>query len=675
MNKIIKKILLIFTIAIIAIGMLMVMSPGTIFSQENTVCEGTVTVEKYLDGSPPTTGSFDFVVKYPDDTEITYTLISPNYQMTILLPCGDYEIREEHPLPSGIGFVRITSIGLSGAVIDGNSITFALSSGDNGTIGIMNDTYDPIANPFKCSQAPEPGSCTNEFRIPEDVVGVDAFGNGDFNDGTLYVTISNYNSGPYEGSYGFDWSSNIPICYLIVKLGNPFARGYSISGATSGSWPGGGLNEAGQTSAISHVSFCYGSVDLGEIQLTKSGLDCDDTAYFKLKKGTDYYNTDGSVVLNPGTYDGEEVTCSPDNVVTWSNLPWGTYTFEETIPAGYTFGGYTPDPPGNTIEIDADNASTTVEVNASNTKILGIIQLTKSGLDCDDTAYFKLKKGTDYYDTTGKVVLDPINYDGEPVTCSPKNVVIWSNLPWGTYTIEEDIPAGYAFGGYTPDPPGNTIEINANNAGQTVEVNATNPKVEASIQICKEVDENITATEFHFKITGSNIADKLVTVNAGKCSGLIGLPLGTYEVWETDIGYTVTIKVGGVVEVDKKTSPQSVTVVLDKDDIGKTITVDFLNDPGVGKIELTKNGLSPGAQAFFKLTDGTDYYDTNGDKITGPYDGEKVVSASNVVTWSNLPWGTYTFEETIPAGYTFGGYSETMPITIDETNQAAIVAV
>jgi len=304
--------------------------------------------------------------------------------------------------------------------------------------------------------------------------------------------------------------------------------------------------------------------------------------------------------------------------------------------------------------------------------VLGEIQLTKSGLDCDATAYFKLRSGTDYYNTSG-IIDNSAAYQGELVTCSPNNVVTWSNLPWGTYTFEETIPAGYTFGGYTPS---DTVTIDANNAGTTVEVNATNEEVKAYIKICKEVDESITATEFHFKITGSNIADIPITVDvADKCSDPIGLPLGTYIVEETDIGYTVTIKVDGV-EKKKGISPQSVEVILGEGDIGKTITVLFENDPGLGKIKLTKSGLEAGATAYFKLTDGTDYYKTDGKKVTDPtYEGEPVTSSSNEVLWSDMPWGTYTFEETIPAGYTFGGYTPGKTVIIDETNQAVIVAV
>ena len=101
----------------------------------------------------------------------------------------------------------------------------------------------------------------------------------------------------------------------------------------------------------------------GQIELTKTGLEAGATAYFKLKSGTTYYNTDGTVVTNPDTYAGEAVTLT-SNKITWNNLPWGTYSFEEIVPTGYT-GGTLP----SSVTIDSSNAGIKVTRSCENTKL------------------------------------------------------------------------------------------------------------------------------------------------------------------------------------------------------------------------------------------------------------------------------------------------------------------
>jgi len=97
---------------------------------------------------------------------------------------------------------------------------------------------------FGCPDCHEPGGSTVELKTTSQPV------NGTWSDGTLTVTIIG-DSG--ESGSGFSWSSNIPVCYLIVKAGY-FAFGYNLpAGTNCGSWPGG----LGKGTGISHVSFCY----------------------------------------------------------------------------------------------------------------------------------------------------------------------------------------------------------------------------------------------------------------------------------------------------------------------------------------------------------------------------------------------------------------------------------
>jgi len=80
------------------------------------------------------------------------------------------------------------------------------------------------------------------------------FGNGEHGDGTLSVTISNF-----DGSTAtFDWSSNIGVDQVIVK-GGDFANIYTYDPEeTSDTGLHTPFNEnSGQNYGLSHVTFCY----------------------------------------------------------------------------------------------------------------------------------------------------------------------------------------------------------------------------------------------------------------------------------------------------------------------------------------------------------------------------------------------------------------------------------
>jgi hypothetical protein len=80
------------------------------------------------------------------------------------------------------------------------------------------------------------------------------FGNGQKSDGTLTVTISNFDG----QNASFDWSSNIGVDQVIVK-GGPVANVYTYNPESKGDaglhTPNNPNND--QNYGLSHVSFCY----------------------------------------------------------------------------------------------------------------------------------------------------------------------------------------------------------------------------------------------------------------------------------------------------------------------------------------------------------------------------------------------------------------------------------
>jgi hypothetical protein len=214
----------------------------------------------------------------------------------------------------------------------------------------VSDQDATIGHPFNC-----PSGCSNELRI-------DPFTNGHHSDGTLNVTISGYGSSPY----GFTWTSNLPICYLIIKVGAADnASGFNMSGETSGTWDGGLLNQSGEEiSAISHVSFCYDTTEQGSIKINKTTTNgLTGTFNFTIAK-----NEAGFTPITPSIV----IDASGSGSATISGLLLGTYTVTEdgatgtnmaytvTVPSGGSYNNISVTN-GGTAEADFTNEGTLTE--------------------------------------------------------------------------------------------------------------------------------------------------------------------------------------------------------------------------------------------------------------------------------------------------------------------------
>jgi hypothetical protein len=80
-------------------------------------------------------------------------------------------------------------------------------------------------------------------------------GNGTFTDGTLTVTISNFQNSSSGTPGSFDWSSNIGVDAVLVKAGSDKHNLYVYNPESTGDT---GLGpQAGEGNGISHLSFCY----------------------------------------------------------------------------------------------------------------------------------------------------------------------------------------------------------------------------------------------------------------------------------------------------------------------------------------------------------------------------------------------------------------------------------
>jgi hypothetical protein len=75
---------------------------------------------------------------------------------------------------------------------------------------------------------------------------------GDYTDGTLEITISNFSN---DDPKGFDWESNIGVDAVFVKAGSDKHNLYVYDPESLGDTDLG--PQDGQGNGISHISFCY----------------------------------------------------------------------------------------------------------------------------------------------------------------------------------------------------------------------------------------------------------------------------------------------------------------------------------------------------------------------------------------------------------------------------------
>ena len=237
-----------------------------------------------------------------------------------------------------------------------------------------------IGNPFGC---PASATCTGELRVsrPE---GEGKNINGTFTSSDSVLTVVITDDSGASGS-GFSWTSNIPVCYLVVKLGqyddvdgnpgNPVARGYILpAGTLCGIWPGAGAGTNG--AGISHVSFCYNpsstttTTTAGGTTTTTAGGTTTTTG-----GGTTTTTAGGTTTTTAG---GTTTTTLPTTTTT---LPTTTTTLPTTTTTtgATTTGGGATTTGATTTGGGATTTGATIAVAALTTGTLEVQALTTTG--------------------------------------------------------------------------------------------------------------------------------------------------------------------------------------------------------------------------------------------------------------------------------------------------------
>jgi len=297
-----------------------------------------------------------------------------------------------------------------------------------------------------------------------------------------------------------------------------------------------------------------------------------------------------------------DVTTGTDGKAVFSDLPLGSYTYQEiSAPDGYVV---------DNTKYQITITTGTLNITETRTNSLAKGSLTINKVDADTG---KALAGVTYrlYDSAGNKIAD--------ATTGADGKAVFSGLPLGSYTYQEiSAPSGYVVDNtkYPITITSTTLNITATR---------TNALGKASVEISKvDADSNTPLQGAGFRLydaSGSQVSEGYTDAN-GKLT-FTGLKLGSYtcKEFQAPTGY----------ELDDTAFP----VVLNQN--GQVLKVTRENKLITGSIEILKvdaDTKKPLAGVVYRL------FDSEGNKIA---DG--TTDANGKVTFDNLKPGSYSYQE------------------------------
>ena len=286
--------------------------------------------------------------------------------------------------------------------------------------------------------------------------------------------------------------------------------------------------------------------------------------------------------------------------IAFNNLNVGNYTLTETsIPDGYIIQQ-------STYPVNVKRKQTST-VNATNTKVKGVLQITKlekkSKLPIAGAVF-------EVYDKDGNVV-DKITTDASGIGTSKE-------LPKGTYTYKEiSVPDGYIM-------DTETREFSVTETVNAIRETIYNEKIVGQLRLIKignDGERPLEGAEFEIYDKDKKVVGKLVTDKDGKAiSEELGKGTYTYKETKAPYGY----------EIDTK--EYSFTIETQNQILEQSL----VNEKIYGKIKITKvdENDKPIAGVKFKILD------ENNKEVTTVKTDE-----SGIAIVENLPVGKYKYKE------------------------------
>lgn len=419
----------------------------------------------------------------------------------------------------------------------------------------------------------------------------------------------------------------------------------------------------------------------GEVTLTKQ--DADDASYGPLTGAVyELYKVNGDQVFTDADYAYSETGTNSifetgeDGTFTVTNLPWGSYYFQEIDPpTGYDLNSVTISFSVGKAQYDKNTDKIAVSVDAYDYELTAAIRLIKtdaeSGKPVKDAIYslYREKKGTE----TEDVLISSGNK-----TNAAGEIEI-SGLKYGTYYfVETRNPGGYLM------PEGNAartdrVTLDSTTAEKTLKVTHTNERKDGSVILTKSDDAGqlVGGAEYELWFKADTAASEenyfligTYTTDSDRNSETYGeiyvenLKWGDY--------YFVEIKAPMGYEVSK----EHIEFTINKDTVQNTIYLETADNRQKGSVKLVKVDKADhtitlsGAEYELYRTDGTkcvlgkDYELPEGmDTITTGADGSIVISGLT-------QGGYYLMETKAPDSYSLS--TEYIRFSVTKENSGVV---
>lgn len=306
------------------------------------------------------------------------------------------------------------------------------------------------------------------------------------------------------------------------------------------------------------------------------------------------------------------------------DLEEGSYTYKEvSAPSKYKV-----DPTSKSFTITKGQTTNKTEVNYPVKSSISVVKT-----DADSGSFLSGAQFTLYKENKSTVVATG--------TSNSKGEILFNNIPYGKYYLKETTPpSGYH--GYT-----GYMEMNVTTDGATLNSTFPNTKEVGNIKLTKTSTNGNKLANAKFKLFKSD-KRTLVTTGVTNSEGVVefnNLPLGTYYVqeYEAPSGYVLN---------SQFIEARLVTHLA-------TINLNATNKPAEGSIEITKTDVTTG-----EALQGAEFKLYKSDKRTVV--GTATTNSNGKITLSNLPIGTYYYQETNPpSGYVLDSALHPIEITSD----------
>ncbi|MGL5416395.1 MAG: SpaA isopeptide-forming pilin-related protein, partial [Clostridium sp.] len=343
-------------------------------------------------------------------------------------------------------------------------------------------------------------------------------------------------------------------------------------------------------------------------------------------------------LTGPNGFKAETATTDVNGVATFGNLPWGTYSVQETTaPTGYKLDNKVYSTTINASSFNAEGIFQVPTFNVADNEVLGSLQIVKTGVNNSRL------QGAEF------TVTGPNGYK-EVVTTNKEGVANLDKLVWGTYNVQETkAPAGYNL-----DNNIQTVTIDANDTAKLQTVTVDDAETTGTLVIEKTDlagTKEIAGATIQIQGTSDNGQKIDIPFTSGTTPSRFVLPAGKYTYTEikAPTGYQVN-KTVGQFTISKQ---------------GQIVKVDVKDANVLGKMSITKTNANG-----TKMLQGAEF------TVTGPNGFDRVVTTNKdgVASLDNLAWGNYNVQETkAPVGYAIN--NEVQTVNINANDAAEVQAV